>query len=100
MRWGRARFFAIVAEFKTHSCHDQDRAEGRVTIKTDFSTWPVVLTVAPAGTVSEEAFASYLDEYNREMANRAGAYVCIVDLRHGGGLSPKQRQRLATAMNG
>ena len=68
-------------------------------IQIDASRWPVVVSTAAEGALSDEEWQSYLKAYGDLVAERNEPYVAVVDLRHGGALSPKQRKQLTNAMD-
>lgn len=72
---------------------------GQRGIRVDFSGWPIVVTTSTTGLLSDEDFEAYLVSYGTALNQRKGEYVAVVDLRQGGALTPKQRQRLTGAMS-
>lgn len=59
----------------------------------------MVVSTPPAGPMMDDTLERYFVHLSDELRKQRGPYVAVVDLRAGGELSPKQRQRLTAAMD-
>ena len=66
----------------------------RTQVTIDASRWPVVVMAAPEGDITDAEWEAFLSEYSQLVESREGNFAAVVDLRRGGALTPKQRQRL------
>lgn len=67
-------------------------------IKLSFAHWPVVLTTAPPGTVSDAEMLSYLERFRAEIARRRAPFISVLDLRANSGITPAQRKMITEGM--
>jgi len=68
-------------------------------VEVDVGEWPVVIVTPPPEAASEPMLEAFMADWVAKTRHRAGAYVCVLDLRRSGHMSPAQRRTLTDWMN-
>lgn len=68
-------------------------------VEVDVSEWPVVVVTPPPEPANEPMLEAFMNDWVTKTRHRAGSYVCVLDLRRSGHMSPAQRRTLTDWMN-